>query len=41
LHTSMGVCGAKNIKEMHQVKMIIAPSIKTEGKYFQATQVVP
>jgi len=41
LHTSMGVCGAKNIKEMHQVKMIIAPSIKTEGKYFQATQVTP
>lgn len=41
LHTSMGVCGAKNIKEMHQVKMIIAPSIKTEGKYYQATQVTP
>jgi len=41
LHTSMGVCGAKNIKEMHKVKMIIAPSIKTEGKYFQATQVTP
>jgi len=41
LHTSMGVCGAKNIKEMQQVKMIIAPSIKTEGKYYQATQVTP
>ena len=41
LHTSMGVCGAKNIKEMHQVKMIIAPSIKTEGKYYQATQLTP
>ena len=41
LHTSMGVCGARNIKEMHKVEMIIAPSIKTEGKYFQATQLTP
>ena len=41
LRTSMGVCGARNIKEMHKVKMIIAPSIKTEGKLLQATQNVP
>jgi len=41
LRTSMGVCGARNIKEMHKVKMIIAPAIKTEGKYFQITQHVP
>jgi IMP dehydrogenase len=41
LRTSMGVCGARNIKEMHKVRMIIAPSIKTEGKYFQMTQLVP
>jgi IMP dehydrogenase len=41
LRTSMGVCGARTIKEMHKVKMIIAPAIKTEGKYFQATQNVP
>lgn len=41
LRTGMGVCGARNIKEMHKVKMIIAPSIKTEGKYFQSTQLVP
>jgi len=41
LHTGMGVCGAKTIKEMHKVKMIIAPAIKTEGKYFQATQHTP
>jgi len=41
LHTSMGVCGARTIKEMHKVKMIIAPAIKTEGKIFQATQNVP
>jgi IMP dehydrogenase len=41
LHTGMGVCSARTIKEMHKVKMVIAPSIKTEGKYFQATQNVP
>jgi IMP dehydrogenase len=41
LQTSMGVCSARTIKEMHKVKMVIAPSIKTEGKYFQATQNIP
>jgi len=41
LRTSMGVCSARTIKEMHKVKMVIAPSIKTEGKYLQATQNVP
>ena len=38
LRTSMGVCSARTIKEMHKVKMIVAPAIKTEGKYFQAIQ---
>ena len=38
LRTAMGVCGALSIKDMHKVKMIIAPSIKTEGKYFQSIQ---
>lgn len=41
LRTGMGVCGARTIKEMHKVKMIIAPAIKTEGKYFQASQNTP
>ena len=41
LRTGMGVCSARTIKEMHKVKMVIAPSTKTEGKYFQATQNVP
>jgi len=41
LRTSMGVCSARTIKEMHKVRMVIAPSIKTEGKYFQAIQNVP
>jgi len=34
----MGVCGALSIKEFQKVKMVIAPSIKTEGKYFQSIQ---
>jgi IMP dehydrogenase len=38
LRTAMGVCGARTIKDMHKAKMVIAPSIKTEGKYFQAIQ---
>ena len=38
LRTAMGVCGALTIKDMHKAKMVIAPSIKTEGKYFQAIQ---
>ena len=38
LRTSMGVCGARNIKEMHQTEIVVAPSIKTEGKGFQYQQ---
>ena len=38
LRTSMGSLGARNIKEMHDVEIIIAPSIQTEGKVFQVTQ---
>jgi IMP dehydrogenase len=38
LRNAMGVCGALSIKEFQKVKMVIAPSIKTEGKYFQAAQ---
>ena len=41
LRTGMGVCGARTIREMHNTRMVIAPSIKTEGKYFQATQYTP
>lgn len=35
LRTCMGVCGAADIGEMHAVDMVIAPSIKTEGKLWQ------
>lgn len=38
LNTSMGSLGAKAIRDMHFVEIIIAPSIQTEGKVFQATQ---
>lgn len=38
LSTSMGSLGAKDIKSMHFVEIIIAPSIQSEGKVFQATQ---
>jgi IMP dehydrogenase len=39
LRTAMGVCGAFNIQEMHQVEMVIAPAITTEGKSWQISQV--
>jgi IMP dehydrogenase len=38
LSTSMGNLGARNIKEMQLVDIIIAPSIQTEGKVYQAAQ---
>ncbi len=38
LRTSMGSLGCANIQEMHDVEMIIAPSIQTEGKVFQVGQ---
>ncbi len=38
LKTSMGTLGAKNIKEMQQVDVVIAPSLLTEGKVYQKAQ---
>jgi IMP dehydrogenase len=38
MRTAMGVCGAATIREMHQVEMVIAPAIKTEGKSYQQAQ---
>jgi IMP dehydrogenase len=38
LQTSMGNVGARNIREMQMTELIIAPSIKTEGKIFQSAQ---
>ncbi|MFH1790949.1 MAG: GuaB3 family IMP dehydrogenase-related protein [Candidatus Omnitrophota bacterium] len=38
LMTSMGNLGARNIKEMQETDIIIAPSIQTEGKVYQTAQ---
>ena len=38
LKTSMGTLGAKTIKEMQQVEVVIAPSLLTEGKVYQKAQ---
>ena len=35
LKVSMGMCGAYTIQDFHKAKMVIAPAIKTEGKFFQ------
>jgi len=38
LRTAMGICGASTIQEMHNVEMVIAPAITTEGKSWQIAQ---
>src|SRR3989338_5704363 len=38
LQTCMGNVGARDIKELQLTELIIAPSIKTEGKVFQQAQ---
>ncbi|MGB3615822.1 MAG: GuaB3 family IMP dehydrogenase-related protein, partial [Elainellaceae cyanobacterium] len=38
LRTSMGTLGAKNLHEMQQVDVVIAPSLLTEGKVYQKAQ---
>jgi IMP dehydrogenase len=38
LQTSMGTLGAKDIREMQQVEVVIAPSLLTEGKVYQKAQ---
>lgn len=38
LKTSMGTLGAKNLKEMQAVEVVIAPSLLTEGKVYQKAQ---
>lgn len=38
LQASMGSLGAADLKQMHDVEIIIAPSIQTEGKIFQVGQ---
>lgn len=38
IQTSMGTLGAKNLKEMQRVDVVIAPSLLTEGKVYQKAQ---
>ena len=38
IRTSMSTLGAKNIKEMQKVEIVIAPSLLTEGKVYQKAQ---
>jgi IMP dehydrogenase len=40
LRTCMGNVGAKNIRELQTVKLVVAPEIKTEGKVIQRAQKV-
>ena len=38
LRTAMGTCGARTIRDFQKTEMVIAPSIKTEGKSYQMAQ---
>jgi len=35
LRVGMGMCGAYTVRDLHKAEMVVAPSIKTEGKHFQ------
>jgi len=38
IRSAMGMCGAQTIHEFHDVELIVAPSVKTEGKKYQLAQ---
>lgn len=38
LKLSMATCGARNIREMQKVQMVVAPAIQSEGKFLQRQQ---
>jgi IMP dehydrogenase len=38
LRTAMGMCGTRTIRDFQQAEMVVAPSIKTEGKQIQRAQ---
>jgi IMP dehydrogenase len=40
LRSSLGVCGARDLREFQRVPMVIAPEITTEGKLLQRAQQV-
>ena len=41
IHTAMGVCGAQTVQEFHEAELVVAPSIKTEGKLLQRQAASP
>lgn len=38
LRTAMGMCGARTLRDFQQADLVVAPSIKTEGKQIQRAQ---
>jgi IMP dehydrogenase len=38
LRTAMGTCGARTIRDFQKTEMVVAPSIKSEGKVYQMAQ---
>jgi IMP dehydrogenase len=38
IRSAMGMCGAQTINDFHTVELIVAPSIKTEGKVYQLSR---
>lgn len=38
IRTSMGTLGARNLREMREVEVVVAPSLLTEGKVYQKAQ---
>jgi IMP dehydrogenase len=40
LKTSMATCGYETLKEFQKAEVMIAPSLQTEGKFYQRSQKV-
>ena len=38
LRTCMGYCGAYTVQDLQQCEVVVAPAVRTEGKYLQITQ---
>ena len=38
LRTSMATCGYATIKEFQRAEVMVAPSLQTEGKFYQRAQ---
>ena len=38
IRTCLGMCGVKTVSEFHDAEMVVAPSIKTEGKVYQLSR---